>query len=286
MSKYVLGVYEKAMPNSLSLEEKLMAAKEVGYDFIELSVDETPEKLSRLDWTKEQRDELVYTMKKVGINFRSMALSGQRKFPMGSRDEKVRKESMVVLEKAIKLADDLGIRVIQLAGYDVYYEGNSDEYTRKLFLENLKKAVEIAAKYGVLLAFETMETSFMDTVAKAKEVVDYINSPFLMIYPDLGNIKNASLIYKNDVLDDIKIGKGKTVAAHIKESIPEHYREIPFLTGHVNFYECLEELYKIGVRRYVTELWYIDAPDFKEDLRFAVNTFRKMLDKIEGENLC
>ena len=27
-----------------------------------------------------------------------------------------------IMEKAILLADDLGIRVIQLAGYDVYYE--------------------------------------------------------------------------------------------------------------------------------------------------------------------
>lgn len=284
MKKYVLGVYEKAMPNSLSLEEKLIAAKEVGYDFIELSVDETPEKLSRLDWTKEQRDELVYTMKKVGIDFRSMALSGQRKFPMGSRDEKTRKESMVVLEKAVILANDLGIRVIQLAGYDVYYDGNGDSETRKMFLENLKKAVEIAAKYGVLLAFETMETSFMDTVEKAKEVVDYINSPFLMIYPDLGNIKNSSLIYNHDVLDDIRKGHGSLVAAHIKESIPGHYREIPFLTGHVNFKECLETLWSEGVRRYVTELWYVGAEDFKEDLRFAVKTFRTMLDDIEGSN--
>ncbi|WP_067142237.1 L-ribulose-5-phosphate 3-epimerase [Oceanivirga salmonicida] len=281
MKKYVLGVYEKAMPNSLSLEEKLMAAKEVGYDFIELSVDETPEKLSRLDWTKKQRDELVSTMKKVGLDFRSMALSGQRKFPMGSRDESVRKESMVVLEKAIILANDLGIRIIQLAGYDIYYEGKGDIETKKMFLENLKKGVEIAAKYGVTLAFETMETDFMDTVEKAKEVVDYINSPFLMIYPDLGNIKNASLIYKKDVLDDIKTGKGKLVAAHIKESIPGHYREIPFLTGHVNFKECLEVLWDNGVRRYVTELWYVGAKDFKEDLRFAVKTFRTMLDNIE-----
>lgn len=284
MRKYVLGVYEKAMPNSLTLYEKLVAAKEVGYDYIELSVDETDEKLSRLDWSKEKRLELVSDMHKIGIYFRSMALSGQRKYPLGSYDADTRAKSLEILEKAIILADDLGIRVIQLAGYDVYYEGKGDEITRKYFLENLKKGVEIASKYGVILAFETMETSFMDTVKKAREVVEYIDSPFLMIYPDLGNIKNSSIIYGHDVLDDIKIGENKTVAAHIKESIPGHYREIPFLTGHVNFYECLTMLYKIGVRRYVTELWYTGEKDFKVNLRFAVKTFREMLDKIEGEN--
>lgn len=285
MSKYVLGVYEKAMPNTLSFEEKLSYAKEIGYDYLEISIDETPEKLSRLDWDKKTRDELVSTMKKVGLPIRSLCLSGQRKYPMGSENEEIRKQSMEIIEKAIILADDLGVRIIQLAGYDVYYEKGNDT-TRELFMKNLRKAVEIASKHGVILAFETMETSFMDTVKKAHEVVEKISSPFLQIYPDLGNIKNSSLIYNHDVIDDIKEGKNHIVAAHIKESIVGHYREIPFLTGHVNFKECLTQLWKQGVRRYVTELWYVGAEDFTLDLKFAVKTFRTMLDEIEGELNC
>ena len=39
--KYSLGLYEKAMPPELSWEEKLLAAKEAGYDFVEISIDET-----------------------------------------------------------------------------------------------------------------------------------------------------------------------------------------------------------------------------------------------------
>lgn len=285
MSKYVLGVYEKAMPNTLSFEEKLRYAKEIGYDYLEISIDETPEKLSRLDWDKKTRDELVSTMKKVGLPIRSLCLSGQRKYPMGSENEEIRKQSMEIIEKAIILADDLGVRIIQLAGYDVYYEKGNDT-TRELFMKNLRKAVEIASKHGVILAFETMETSFMDTVKKAHEVVEKISSPFLQIYPDLGNIKNSSLIYNHDVIDDIKDGKNHIVAAHIKESIVGHYREIQFLTGHVNFKECLTQLWKQGVRRYVTELWYVGAEDFTLDLKFAVKTFRTMLDEIEGELNC
>ena len=285
MSKYVLGVYEKAMQNTLSFEEKLRYAKEIGYDYLEISIDETPEKLSRLDWDKKTRDELVSTMKKVGLPIRSLCLSGQRKYPMGSENEEIRKQSMEIIEKAIILADDLGVRIIQLAGYDVYYEKGNDT-TRELFMKNLRKAVEIASKHGVILAFETMETSFMDTVKKAHEVVEKISSPFLQIYPDLGNIKNSSLIYNHDVIDDIKDGKNHIVAAHIKESIVGHYREIPFLTGHVNFKECLTQLWKQGVRRYVTELWYVGAEDFTLDLKFAVKTFRTMLDEIEGELNC
>ena len=41
MKGYTLGLYEKAMPGSLTWKEKLMAAKSAGYDFVEISIDET-----------------------------------------------------------------------------------------------------------------------------------------------------------------------------------------------------------------------------------------------------
>ena len=56
---YTLGLYEKAMPKELTWKEKMLAAKEAGFDFIEISIDETDEKLARLNWSKEERLELV-----------------------------------------------------------------------------------------------------------------------------------------------------------------------------------------------------------------------------------
>ena len=45
---YELGLYEKSMPNTLSFKEKLETVKATGFDFLEMSVDETDEKLARL----------------------------------------------------------------------------------------------------------------------------------------------------------------------------------------------------------------------------------------------
>lgn len=45
MKPYTLGIYEKAMPAELSWKEKMETAKAAGYDFIEISIDETEEKL-------------------------------------------------------------------------------------------------------------------------------------------------------------------------------------------------------------------------------------------------
>ena len=122
MAKYALGLYEKAMPGTMTIEEKLICAKECGFDYVELSVDETDEKLARLDWTKEERLALVQQMYNAGLPLRSMCLSGHRKYPFGAKDATIREKGMEIMEKAIDLADDLGIRTIQLAGYDAYYE--------------------------------------------------------------------------------------------------------------------------------------------------------------------
>lgn len=52
---YSLGLYEKSMPKELSWREKLTAAKEAGFDFVEISIDETDEKLGRLRKKKPLR---------------------------------------------------------------------------------------------------------------------------------------------------------------------------------------------------------------------------------------
>ncbi len=280
--EYTLGLYEKAMPSDLTWEEKLQTAKEVGYDFVEISIDETDAKLARLDMSKEERLEIIAAMMKTGVPLRTMCLSGHRKYPLGSSDPEICARGMEIMEKAIQLADDLGIRIIQLAGYDVYYETSSVE-TKKRFLENLKKATAMAAKAGVVLGFETMETEFMNTMEKAMKYVTLVGSPYLNVYPDSGNLKNASLTYENDVLEDLELGRGHTVAMHMKETVPGKFREIPFGTGHVDFVAMAEKAWDMGVRKYVTELWYTGNPEWKKDLQFAHDMFEKIFDKISEQ---
>ncbi|ATD54222.1 L-ribulose-5-phosphate 3-epimerase [Clostridium chauvoei] len=266
MKEYTLGLYEKSMPNTLTWREKLTFAKEAGYDFVEISIDETDEKLSRLESSKEERLELIKTMYEIGIPIRTMCLSGHRKYPLGSLNENVRNRGMEIMEKAIDFACDLGIRIIQLAGYDVYYDESTEE-TEKLFSQNLKLAVEMAAKKGIILAFETMETEFMNTVEKAMKYVNKINSPYLHVYPDCGNIKNAAVTYNTNVLDDLKTGAGHIAAVHLKETVPGKFREIPFGTGHVNFEEIIRTSWELGVRRYVAEFWYVGNDNWKNVLK-------------------
>ena len=82
------------MPRSLGWREMLDCAGECGYDFVEISIDETDARLARLDWTREQRLELVGIMKEVGVPIRTMCLSAHRKYPFGASDPAVRARSI------------------------------------------------------------------------------------------------------------------------------------------------------------------------------------------------
>lgn len=282
MKAYTLGLYEKSMPNGLSWREKLEEAKAAGYDFVEMSIDETQEKLGRLDMDKAERLELIKVMYDVGIPVRTMCLSGHRKYPLGSNDEETARRGMEIMEKAILLADDLGIRIIMLAGYDVYYE-NSTPATEKRFVGNLRKAVDMAASMGILLGFETMETEFMNTVRKSIKYVDAIGSTYLSVYPDIGNITNAALSYGTDVTEDIRSGRTRLAAMHLKETLPGKFRDLIFGQGHVDFETAIHTAWALGVRKYVTEFWYLGNDDWKENLKFSHDTMAGILDKEAGE---
>ncbi len=281
MSAYTIGLYEKAMPKELTWEEKLLAAREAGYDFVEISIDETDGKLARLDWTKEERLELVKTMYKVGLPVRTMCLSGHRKYPIGSSDPQVCARGMEIMEKAIQLADDLGVRIIQLAGYDVYYDKSTPETVAR-FGENLRKCTLMAAKAGVLMGFETMETEFMNTCQKSMNYVERVNSTYLNVYPDCGNINNAAITYGADVLEDLKSCNGHIVAMHLKETVPGKFRDMMYGDGQVDFPAMIDTAWAMGVRKFVTEFWYLGKENWKEDLSFANRTMRAILDKKEN----
>ncbi len=280
MASYTLGLYEKSMPATLSFKDKLLYAKKAGFDYLEISIDETEEKLARLNMPTIERDALVDDMHSSGIFIHSMCLSGHRKFPLGSKDVATRNRGLEIMEKAIEFSAYVGVKIIQLAGYDVYYDQGDCE-TESLFIDGIKTAANMAAKHGVVLAFETMETNFMNTIEKSMRYVNLVNSPYLGVYPDCGNITNAALSEGKFAVDDLRVGKGHLFAIHLKETLPGKFREIPFGKGHVDFKAIINAGYDLGVRKYVAELWYVGNEDWYDQIVYANNSMRHMLDKAE-----
>ena len=100
------------------------------------------------------------------------------------------------------------------------------------------------------------------------------------VYPDLGNITNAALLYKKNVTSDLETGRGHILAMHLKETVPGKYREIPFGTGHVDFAGGIKKAWELGVRRFVTEMWYTGSPSWKDDIKRANALMKSFLEKM------
>ena len=279
---HTTGIYEKAFDPKISWNDRFDRAAKLGFDYVEISIDETDERLSRLDWSRKQKKELLDAMWKSGVSIRSMCLSGHRRFPFGSNDEAVREKAHVIMQKAIDFAGELGIRVIQLAGYDVYYEESNDD-TVKRFKEGMAWAAERAANAQVMLAMEIMDTPFMNSISKHLEYEKDIHSPWYRVYPDLGNLSAWS---ENDPEAELNKGIDSIVAIHLKDTIPPRdtfegqFKCVPFGQGCVDFPARFAQLEKLNYNGpYMIEMWYKNGTDDVTEIRKASNWLNEQYEK-------
>jgi L-ribulose-5-phosphate 3-epimerase len=241
MFKMPVGLYEKALPAALSWEERLAAAGQAGYDFVEISIDESDERLARLDWPASERAALRQAIANTGVQIKTMCLSGHRKYPLGSHSPQLRQQGQEILRKAIEFAWDIGLSVVQVMAYDVFYE-TSDEETRANFMIGLDMGARWAAQTGIMLGLENLDTPFVDSLSKALPIIREINSPWLRLYPDMGNLTAAGY----HPPDELALAKGQVLGIHVKDALPQVIRGVPFGKGIVRFEEVFQALAQIG----------------------------------------
>ena len=90
----------------------------------------------------------------------------------------------------------------------------------------------------------------MNTVEKAMRYVNKIDSPYLGVYPDMGNITNAAKIW-HGCTGRHQNGHRTSGCGTFKGNSTGVFREVRFGTGHVDFPSVIHETWKAGVRRYV-----------------------------------
>ncbi len=255
--KPVIGIYEKALPPGLSWSRMLDTAKGAGYDYVEMSIDESDTRLARLSWTAGERAEFRNTVADSGLRVPSICLSGHRKYPFGSADSAIRRRARDIMESAIDFAVDCGVRTLQLAGYDVYYEASTPESLVR-FEEGLEWAVGLAEKSQVCLAMEIMDTPLMGSITKWLSYANRIPSAWFQVYPDLGNLS----AWGNNVPVELALARGRIAAVHLKDTLavrpgfPGQFRDLPFGQGCVDFPAAFRALDAIGYNgAYLIEMW-------------------------------
>ncbi|WP_038221802.1 L-ribulose-5-phosphate 3-epimerase [Vibrio mediterranei] len=277
-----MGLYEKALPNELSWEEKLQQTKLLGFDFLEISVDESNERRSRLDWDDETICDLKRLCERYEIPLQSMCLSAHRKYPYGSLDPQVRQQAHLHMEKAITLAFKLGIRTIQLAGYDVYYEPANQE-THQNFIQGMKQAAKMAERAGVMLAVEIMDTCYLNSLSKFELLNREVNSPFFTAYPDVGNISG----WNYDVSTELALSMPHIVQIHLKDTYKVtndyqgQFRDLVIGDGEVDFEAIFETLKRTDcVVPMVIEMWAQDD-NWRENIEIAKQRLNQVCQSVE-----
>ena len=285
MTTNAVGIYEKALPQDLSWEEKFNLTHELGFNFLEFSIDESDERLARLDWTAQQREDFRNAMWRTHSRINTLMLSGHRRYPLGSKDPAVRKQSLEMMQKAIDLAVDLGIHNIQMAGYDVFYE-NKTMLSRELYIENLAQCVHMAAEKMVMLSIETMDDPFINSLTKIEHCKTQVNSPWLQAYPDLGNL---SAWPENDVPSQLENCIDNIAAVHLKDTravtptFKGHFKNVPFGEGCVDFEGLLRTLVRLQYNgSYTIEMWTGDnqEADPVSEIKVAKAYFNDLFKKV------
>ncbi|MBY5035054.1 L-ribulose-5-phosphate 3-epimerase [Streptococcus gallolyticus] len=273
-----IGIYEKATPKQFTWLERLRFAKELGFDFVEMSVDESDDRLARLDWTKAERLEIVKAIYETGVRIPTICFSGHRRYPLGSDNPEIEAKSLELMKKCIELAQDLGVRTIQLAGYDVYYEEKSPE-TRARFLKNLRKSCDWAEEAQVMLSIEIMDDPFINSIEKYLAVEKEIDSPYLFVYPDTGNVS----AWHNDLWSEFYNGHKSIAALHLKdtyavtETSKGQFRDVPFGQGCVDWEEMFAVIKKTNYNGpFLIEMWSENC-EMVEETRAAIEEAQAFL---------
>ena len=277
MFKMPIGLYEKALPDEMSWEERLAAAGQAGYDFIEISIDESDARLSRLDWSSSEKAALRRSIANTGVKIMSMCLSGHRKYPLGSHSPELRRQGQDILRKAIDFAGDVGLRIVQVMGYDVFYE-TSDEETGANFIDGLRLGARWAGQSGVMLGLENLDTPYVENLSKALAIIHEIDSPWLRLYPDMGNLAAAGYYPP----DEIILAKSQLLGIHVKDALPKVIRGVPFEKGIVPFRETFQALVQTGFWGLLgIEIW--GSMHTGEDPVESVAAARKFVDDLVSE---
>ncbi|MFF2387201.1 L-ribulose-5-phosphate 3-epimerase [Agromyces sp. NPDC058104] len=224
-----VGIYEKALAGE-DWAANCEQAASAGYSFVELSVDDSPERLARLTWSKSTRRKVRQTAASAGVHVGTIVLSAHRSFPWGSADSAVRQRADELAAQAIDLAADLSADRVQIAGYFAF-DGPRHNRARDCFIHGIQRAADVAETRAIRLAIENMDGSDVISASDAIALIRDIDRENVRLYPDLGNFAGNGL----DAARELRAALPWADAVQLKDAKRGAFRRIQFGDGLVDW---------------------------------------------------
>jgi hypothetical protein len=106
---------------------------------------------------------------------------------------------------------------------------------------------------------------------KARAIIDLIDSPYLQIYTDTGNVACNDM----DPVPDLVYGGKHLIASHIKDATLGVCRDVPFGEGIVDFDACFRAFRALDFHgMFIAEMWSYEKEEFIPYLSTAVEFIR------------
>jgi len=257
-------------------KEGLKIIREAGFEAVELNYTEEMEKKGK-EYIKSLRDAVL----REGLEIASLLTGQFWQYPLTSNNPEKRKEGEDLLTRSIEVCEVLGTDALlvvpgvvgtlwsseERVQYDVAYERAQ---------ESIRKVVPLAEKRGVYICVENVWNKFLLSPVEMKRFVEEIDSEYVAVYFDVGNI--LVIGYPEDW---IRILGKKIKRIHLKDfklSVGNIWGFCDLLEGDINWQEVIKALKEVGYNSYLTA----EVGPYKQFPEAVIYNTSLAIDKILG----
>src|SRR5215471_14920510 len=184
------SIGDNMIPKQWSFEQGLELVKKAGFDGIELWLGDVP--WFQMETSDAQVSELRRKVQSAGLVVSNVSTGLHWERPLSARDPKVRALAIRIVEREIETAQLLGCdAVLVVAGLVTEEVPYNEVYLR--CVEAMQELAQTAAKAQVRIGCENCnsEHRFLISPREFKTFLEEVNSPFVGIHLDVGNIHDT-----------------------------------------------------------------------------------------------
>ena len=180
-----IGVNRWTMPGDWSLDEAFDAAREAGFDCIEINVGEAGELTP--DTSETEARAIARRAAEAGVALSSLSTGLGWAYPLTDPDPVKAARAQEYTAAQIRLASWMGLDTILCVPAVVTPEVPYDAAYEKAQAA-LRRLEPIAAEHRVVIGVENVWNKFLLSPLEAVRFVDEIGSPWVQAYFDVGNV--------------------------------------------------------------------------------------------------
>ncbi len=234
------GVNAWIYPSSFKFENVLQVSRNIGFDGVELNLDE---EMLKID--KRGRGEIADLAKSLGLELPSLCTGLFWKYNLASPDANIRKKGVELIKQGCGFAADINASIF-LVVPGVATPEISYQDLWKLSKESILEAAKTAEEYGVIIGVENVWNRFLYSPLEFRSFIEEIGHPNVKVYFDVGNA-----FFLGHLEHWIRHLADLIVCVHIKDFQMSTMQFKPLFQGDISWPRVMKALSEVGYRGFL-----------------------------------